>query len=112
VAPRHERELGGSEQPVPDNELVGRSRPGCRGGAIDVDAGASGGNQHHVALARGDEGRGIEEGGDPHLAGPSGARSEPQLENDLRAVRADDSVDVMRGDAGVGQCAQCAHESD
>ena len=41
------------------DELVGRSRPGRRGGAIHVDPGPAGGDEHHVALAGGDQGRGI-----------------------------------------------------
>ena len=99
----HERELGCGEQPVSDDELVGRSRPRRRRGPIHVDTGAAGGNEDHLALAGGDEGRGIEEGGDPHLAGPSGTRSEAQFEDDLCAVGPDHAVDVARGDAGVGQ---------
>ena len=41
VTPRHERELGCGEQPVSDDELVGRSRPGRGGGTIHVNTGAA-----------------------------------------------------------------------
>ena len=110
VSPRHQRELGRGEQPVPDHELVGRTRPGRRGGAIHVDAGAAGGDEHHVALAGGDQGGGIEDGGDTHLRGAPGAGPEAQFEGDAGAVRADDTVDVVRGDAGVGQRTQRTEE--
>ena len=112
VAPRHERELGGSEQAVTDDELVGGPRPRGGGRAIGVDAGATGGDQHHVALAGGDQGRGIEQRRDPHGAGPPRTRSEAELERDLRTVRPDDAVDLVRRDAGVGQRAERAHERD
>ena len=91
----HERELGGGEEPVADDELVGRPGPGCGRGPIDMDTGATGGNEDDAALAGGDQGRRIEEGGDAHLARPPGARPEAQLEGDLRAVRADDTVDLV-----------------
>ncbi len=77
-----------------------------------MDAGAAGGDEHHVALAGGDQGRGIEDGGDAHLRGSPGAGPEAQLEGDTGAVRAHDTVDFVRGDAGVGQCAQRPEERD
>ena len=96
VPPRHQSELGRGEQPVPDDELVGRSRPGRRCGSIHVHAGAAGGDEHDVALAGGDQGCGIEDGGDTHLRGSPGAGPEAQLEGNAGAVRADDTIDVMR----------------
>ena len=68
-----------------------------------MDTGATGSNEDHLALAGGDEGGGIEEGGDPHLAGPSRARSEAEFEDDLCAVGPDDTVDLAGCDAGIGQ---------
>jgi len=86
--------------------------PGRGGGAIDVDSGTTGGDEHHAALAGGDQRRRIEDGGDPHLRGSPGARSEAQLEGDLRAVRPDHTVDVAGCDAGIGECSQCARQGN
>ena len=78
-----------------------------------VDTGPAGCNEDHLALAGGDEGRGIEEGGDPHLAGPSGTRSEAQFEDDMCAQSVPTTPwSVTRGDAGVSQCTRRAHEGD
>ena len=75
------------------SSLAGRVH-GAVEARFDVDTGAAGGNEDHLALAGGDERRGIEEGGDPHLVGSPGTRSEAQFEDDLCAVGPDHAVDV------------------
>ena len=112
VPPRHESEFGRGEQPVADDELVGRAGPGCGGGPVGVHTGTAGGDEHHLALAGGDQRCGVEECGNAQRAGSPGTRSESQLKGDLRAVRPHDSVDLVRCDAGVGQRSERTHQGD
>lgn len=77
-----------------------------------MDTGATCRNQDDVALARDDQGRGIEECGDPERGRSSCTGPEAELEGDLCAVRADHAVDFVRGDAGVGERSQCPDQSD
>ena len=65
VTARHQGEFSRREQPVTDDELVRRPRPGCGRGPIEVDAGPSGRNQYDVALAGGDQRGRVEDRGDP-----------------------------------------------
>ena len=112
MAPRHERELGRGEQSVAHDELVGRPGPGRRRRPVGVDAGTAGGDQHDVALAGGDERRGIEQGGNAQGAGPPGAGPEAQFEDDLRAVGPHHSVDLVGRDPGIGQCPERPEQGD
>ena len=112
VATRHEGEFSGSEQSVTDDELVGRPSPGCRRGPFGVNPGAASSDQHDVALAGGDQRGCVENRGNSQRAGPSGARSETQFKGYLRAVGTDDTVNLVRGDAGVGERAQSANQRD
>ena len=42
----------------------------------------------------------------------AGARPETELKGDLRAIGTDDTVNLVRGDACVGECAQGANQRD
>ena len=108
MATRHESEFSGSEQSVTEDELVGGPSPGRRRGPFSVNPGAPCRDQDDVALASRDQRGCIENRRNSQRAGPSGARSETQFKDDLRAVGTDHTVNLVRGDAGVGERAQSA----
>ena len=67
----------------------------------------AGRDEHDLALTRGDQRRGLENGRDSeHVRSPR-AWSEPELEHGLLGELADDAVDLRGRDAGVGECAEC-----
>ena len=112
VATRHKGEFGGSKQSVTDDEFVGRPSPGCCRSSFGMNPGTARSDQHNVALAGGDQCGCIENGGNPQRAGPPRTWPEAELKGDLRAIGTDDTVDLVRGDARIGECAQSANERD
>ena len=112
VTARHQGEFGCREQPVTDDELVGGPSPGRRRGPFSVNTGAPCRDQDDVALASRDQRGCIENRRNSQRAGPSGARSKTQFKNDLRAVGTDHTVNLVRGDAGVGERAQGGNQCD
>jgi hypothetical protein len=77
-----------------------------------VNPGAPCRDQDDVALASRDQRGCIENRRNSQRAGPSGARSKTQFKNDLRAVGTDHTVNLVWGDAGIGEHAQSADQCD
>ena len=77
-----------------------------------MDPGATRRDQDDAALPGDDERGGVEEGRDPERGRSSGTGAEAELEGDLRTLRADHAVDLVRGDAGVGECPEGPDQRD
>jgi hypothetical protein len=56
--------------------------------------------------------QGIDHAGDAERVDPSSRRAEAQGEDDLLGELADHAIDVVRVDAGIGQCAERRLEGD
>src|ERR1700722_12473081 len=112
MATCHEGEFSGSKQSVNDDKFVCRPSPGCCRSSFGMNSGAARCDQHDVALSSSDQCGCSENCGNPQRAGPPGAWPETELKGDLRAIGTNDTVNLVRGDAGVGECAQGAKQRD